>query len=317
MLVLDAGTRPAAMAGESFDVFAPSLPTLRAFGVLETEEVLDCGKVWLLVTPIFLHLGLVHLLFNAISLFQLGPLAEEAFGPGRFLTLYVATGVAGNLLSLPWGWGGAGASGSIFGLMGAVLVYVRRRRSSIGPALVYRMLTRWLLYAVLLTLFVPRVNHFAHAGGFLSGCALGYLADRHGRSRIWRVVGRAVLPAVIACFVATAIEAPRVSARRDVGFFDGAVRAGLRAAEEARRGRVDGVEARVDLRDALRTLDRPTNAGPEVEGFRRRLAESLRSFEAAPAGGPDRDRAWQELLATCQAYLRWRDANECTYGPRG
>ncbi|HKB14841.1 MAG TPA: rhomboid family intramembrane serine protease [Planctomycetota bacterium] len=316
MLALDAGTRPAAMAEESIDVFAPSLPTLRAFGILETEEVLDCGKVWLLVTPIFLHLGLVHLLFNAFSLLQLGPLAEEAFGPGRFLTLYVATGVVGNILSTAWGWGGAGASGAVFGLMGAVLVYVRRRRASIGPALVYRMLTRWLLYAALVTLFVPNVNHLAHAGGFLSGCGLGYLADRHGRWRAWRIVGRAVLPAVIACFVATALEAPRVSRRRDLEVFDGAARSGRQAVLDTLRGRVEAVEARVDLRDAIRTLDRPMHAGPEVEGFRRRLAEALREFEEAAAGAPGRDRAWEDFRATFQAYERWRDANECTYGPR-
>ncbi len=316
MLALDAGTRPAAEAGEAFDIFTPSEPTLRAFGVLDTREVVECGKIWLLVTPIFLHLGLIHLFFNAFSLLQLGPLAEEAFGPGRFLTLYVATGVVGNLLSTAWGWGGAGASGAVFGLMGAVLVYVRRRRASIGPALVYRMLMRWLLYAALVTLFVPRVNHLAHAGGFLSGCALGYLADRHGRSRLWRVAGRTILPAVIAAFVATALEAPGIPRSRDLEFFDGAARSGGRAAVATIRGRVQAVEARVDLRDAIRSLDRPMNAGPEVEGFRRRLAEALRSFEAAPAGGSDRERALEEYFAAFQSYERWRDANECAYGPR-
>ncbi|MGH7150028.1 MAG: rhomboid family intramembrane serine protease [Planctomycetota bacterium] len=316
MIALDAGTRPAAESGESFDVFTPSLPTLQAFGLLETREVVECGKVWLLVTPIFLHLGLIHLLFNAFSLLQLGPLAEEAFGPGRLLTLYVATGVAGNLLGTAWGWGGAGASGAVFGLMGAVLVHVRRRRASIGPALVYRMLMRWLLYAGLVTLFVPRVNHLAHAGGFLSGCALGYLADRRGRSRIWRFAGRAVLPVVIASFVATAFEAPRVSRRRDLDFFDGAARSGRLAALDTIGGRKEAVEARVGLREAIRGLERHVDAGPEVEGFRRRFAEALRSFERASPGGSDRDRAAEEYLATFEAYERWRGANECTYGPR-
>jgi membrane associated rhomboid family serine protease len=316
MLAVDAWTRPALEEGEGGDILAPSLETLRAFGVLSPWEVFGCGKVWLLVTPIFLHLGLIHLLFNGLSLLQLGPVAEEAFGPMRFLSIYVATGIVGNLVSAACGWGGAGASGAIFGLIGAVLVYARRRRHAIGPALLYRWLLQWLVYAAVVSLFVPRVNHLAHGAGLVSGGLLGYLADRRGGSRAWRAAARMALPTVLASFAATALAAPRVARARALVHFDEAARSGARAALDTARGRVGADEARVNLSQSIRSLDRLSGLGPEVEGFRGRFAEALRRFDGALSKGSDRSRALADLLAALEEYDRWLKANECAYGLR-
>src|SRR5262245_57817063 len=97
--------------------------TLLAFGMKSNAQI-DSGEYWRLITPIFIHIGLLHLMFNSYALWIVGPQVEKLYGGARFLILYMATGVAGVLGSY---WQhpndpSAGASGAIFGLFGALLV---------------------------------------------------------------------------------------------------------------------------------------------------------------------------------------------------
>src|ERR1043166_4432386 len=69
--------------------------TLMAFGV-KANPAIDAGQIWRLMTPIFIHIGLLHLFFNSYALWIVGPQVEKLYGGGRFVILYVLTGVAGG-----------------------------------------------------------------------------------------------------------------------------------------------------------------------------------------------------------------------------
>jgi rhomboid protease GluP len=147
--------------------------TMRAFGVKSNFEI-NQGEIWRLVTPVFLHIGLLHLAFNSYALWIVGPQVEKLYGASRFLLLYVLTGVAGVLASY---WYhplvvSAGASGAIFGLFGVLLVFSFRYRKTI-PAFFSKALGKGILLTVGINLvigfMIPQVDNSAHLGGLIAG----------------------------------------------------------------------------------------------------------------------------------------------------
>ena len=136
------------------------------------------GEVWRLVSSMFLHAGFVHLALNMLSLYFLGSFVEVAFGRGRFLALYLTSGLAGGLAFLYFGdFGGSvvGASGAIFGLLGGVLGYSLRR----GTFSWQNPLIRQLLILTAINLYIgfsiPNISNTAHIGGLIGGFAFGWL----------------------------------------------------------------------------------------------------------------------------------------------
>src|SRR5262249_12676892 len=126
---------------------------------------------WTLLTAIYLHGGLLHIFFNLIWVRNLGPAVTEAYGTARAFVIFSLAGASGFLVSnLASGNPTIGASGSIFGLLGALIVYGRRHG--------HTMLTTQLWqYAVILFVFgfMPGtgVNNWAHGGGFAGGWVAG------------------------------------------------------------------------------------------------------------------------------------------------
>lgn len=140
------------------------------------------GQPWRLVTSIFLHSGLTHLLLNMLSLYFLGSFAEASFGRGRFFALYGLSGIAGGLAYLYWSvFTGAlaqpvvGASGAIFGLLGGVFGYTIRR----GTFSARDPVIGQLLFLTGINLFlgfsIPNVSNAAHLGGLAGGLVYGFL----------------------------------------------------------------------------------------------------------------------------------------------
>lgn len=176
------------------------------------------GQWWRLVTPIFLHFGLLHLIFNCLWLLQLGPLLEQTFGRSRFLLLYLTSGVAGFLVSIAYriasghgGGIGGGASGVVFGLIAAALVvgYLRR-----GPGSeIYRQgLVKWALYGIIFSL-LPGVDLAAHLGGGLGGGLLALVLAPEGQARrlpraVWLVIELGCLAVIAASFALTILVVP-------------------------------------------------------------------------------------------------------------
>jgi rhomboid protease GluP len=136
------------------------------------------GRWWTLITAIYLHGGLLHLLFNLLWIHQLTPAVEETFGRARLVLIFTASGVAGYALSNLVGVGfSVGASGAVFGLLGALVYYGRARGGWFGVA-VFRQYGQWAILLLVLGFFMPGVNNLAHlgglGGGYLAALALGY-----------------------------------------------------------------------------------------------------------------------------------------------
>lgn len=130
------------------------------------------GWWWTLFTAIYLHGGVLHILFNLMWIRDLGPVVGEMYGPVRAFLIFEVSGVAGFLLSntmtsVPT----IGASGSIFGLLAALIVYGRRR----GGTAMSTQLWQWAIVLFVLGFLMPGVNNWAHGGGFAGGWASAYV----------------------------------------------------------------------------------------------------------------------------------------------
>ena len=139
------------------------------------------GQWHRLISPIFLHHTNFHLLSNSFSLWRIGPLAEGAFGPARLILLYLLSGVGGNLAGLCFGSSRAvsvGASGAVFGMMGAVGAYALRNRAALGRN--SDALMSSLSQVLILNLFIGMrphsgIDNLGHVGGCAAGLLIGLL----------------------------------------------------------------------------------------------------------------------------------------------
>ena len=146
---------------------------LRQYGQ-HNSFVLD-GGYWQLITAMFVHVGIVHLLGNMFFLLIFGLRAEELFKIQEYILVYFLSGLAGNLLTLLFepSMVSAGASGAIFGLFGACTIYIRR---AVGQSIIGALLYSFFL---LMINTGRNVNNLAHLGGLVAGLLIGYaLAER-------------------------------------------------------------------------------------------------------------------------------------------
>ncbi|ONK73388.1 uncharacterized protein A4U43_C04F30970 [Asparagus officinalis] len=158
-------------------LFGPASSTLEKMGALKWDKVVHHHQGWRLVTCVWLHAGVVHLLANMLSLVFIGVRLEQQFGFIRIGAVYLISGLGGSVLSSLFIRNSisVGASGALFGLLGAMLS---------------ELFTNWTIYtnkaAALFTLLViivinlavgilPHVDNFAHLGGFLTGFLLGFV----------------------------------------------------------------------------------------------------------------------------------------------
>lgn len=143
------------------------------------------GQPWRVVTSMFAHGSPIHLLFNMYSLFVLGRMLEPALGHGRFAALYFISGLGGTIAVLLIAPGSVvlGASGAIFGLLGALLVIVRRLGGNTTQLVIVIGLN------VLVGFIVPNVAWEAHIGGALVGALLAaiHVRTRSDRRRLLQV----------------------------------------------------------------------------------------------------------------------------------
>ena len=141
------------------------------------NPLIIAGQYWRLLTACFLHVGLMHLLFNAYALFSFGLESERRFGRSRFLALYVLSGLAGSVLSFVGSNTlSVGASGAIFGLVGASIAFFATYRDQFGQW-GKRQLVNMLTVAgfnLFLGFAAPGIDNLGHIGGLLAGLALGW-----------------------------------------------------------------------------------------------------------------------------------------------
>ena len=152
------------------------------------------GEWWRILTAGFLHLGFLHLLFNMFSLYILGGLLEPAVGRLRFGVIYFVSLLAGSFGALllttdPT----VGASGAVFGLMGAAVVVMRNR----GVDPMANGLGVWIGLNLLITFTIPGISLGGHIGGLLGGAAAAAL--------MYELPGRVRMPTIAPTLLAGAL----------------------------------------------------------------------------------------------------------------
>jgi rhomboid protease GluP len=163
---------------------------LTAWGALNYARVVFLGEHYRLFTAMFLHASEVHLFFNALALWVFGRTVESLFGTLRFALIYFLGGLTGSLASLFFTRGlSVGASGAIFAIFGAEIIFVYRNRELLGSA-ARKQLQSLVILALInfgLGIFtqvaptVVSVDNWAHGGGFLSGIVLTWFIGAHYR----------------------------------------------------------------------------------------------------------------------------------------
>lgn len=156
---------------------------LQEHGAMYEPYVIGDHEYYRLITSMFLHFGIQHLLNNMVMLGALGYHLEPEIGRLRFLLVYFLSGIGGNIASLLYNQMNgitvvsAGASGAVFGLMGALLCAVVRKRGNLGS-----LNKRKMLFLVALSLYFgltsPEVDNVAHIGGVVCGFLLGFLPEK-------------------------------------------------------------------------------------------------------------------------------------------
>lgn len=168
------------------------------FGAKENSLIVR-GQYWRLITAMFLHIDILHLFFNSYALYIYGPAVEKLFGKIKFLLIYLLSGLVGSILSYAFSPNpAAGASGAIFGLMGALLYFRKRKRR-----LFQRIFGPGLILIIGINLFYgfvqPGIDNWGHIGGLIGGYlvanAVGLYKD--GRVRIEKLLAWLLLIAVI------------------------------------------------------------------------------------------------------------------------
>jgi membrane associated rhomboid family serine protease len=153
-------------------------PRITSLGAKRSDLLLEGRQLHRLITPIFLHGGIGHLMANSYSLKSMGLNVETAFGASRFLATYLVSGIIGNVVSAIQSPNPAvGASGAIFGLVGAYYTFLSRNQDLFG----YRgeMQKASILETIGMNLLLgmtnPMIDNWGHIGGFIGGVGMAYL----------------------------------------------------------------------------------------------------------------------------------------------
>ena len=164
------------------------------YGAKSRVDILS-GEVWRLVTPIFLHVSIPHIFVNMYSLYAIGPAVERFFGTPRFLITYLQAGIAGIIFSLALSpYPSAGASGAIFGMLGALAAFLYRHRGLFGRF--GRLQLRQIILVAFLNLglgLMPGIDNWGHLGGLVAGATLSWwLGPRFEIVWVWTDQGQLI-----------------------------------------------------------------------------------------------------------------------------
>jgi rhomboid protease GluP len=148
-----------------FELFSPSGESLARLGMTGTQ-IVAVGHWWTLCTAVFLHGSLLHIGFNLVIMRRYLPEVAGLYGNARAFVIFMVAGIAGFVLSNLFGVSMTiGASGSIFGLLGALISFGRRT----GQSHITNQLWTSAIMMFVMGFFMGHVNNWAHAGGFIGG----------------------------------------------------------------------------------------------------------------------------------------------------
>ena len=171
-----------AMLATGVSFFAPQSEQLLKWGADYGPQTLN-GAWWRLLSSVFVHIGVAHLLLNMWCLWSLGRLAERMFGNWTFLALYLLSGLGGGLASVWWNPSiiSAGASGAVFGVAGGLVAFWHFGKVALPRSIIKRdfvSILTFVGYNLTYGFAKDGVDNAAHIGGLLVGLALGALLRR-------------------------------------------------------------------------------------------------------------------------------------------
>jgi membrane associated rhomboid family serine protease len=299
--------------------------TLVAFGA-KTNRLLREGDWYRLVTPIFIHAGLIHLLSNSYALWIVGPQVEKLYGSARFLLIYLLSGIGGvvgsyigqetlNKPNVP----SVGASGAIFGLFGVLAVFGFRYRHEL-PGVFRRAFGAGVLPVIVINLIIgfsiPFIDNSAHIGGLVTGAVLTFIVPyiAPGAERVSKaglLIMALCLVVIVYCFAQAYRDSPvhLNSFRETVN----ATQTALSRAFDASLGAASAAESReavAELDGAIEKLENTRSPDERSELIRLellRIARQQRSLMTAP----DLERRAGEIEANSNDFARaWRQLGE-------
>ena len=153
-------------------------PNITSMGAKRSDLLLEGRQMYRLLTPVFLHGGIGHLMANSYSLKSMGLNVERAFGGSRFMATYLVSGIVGNVVSAIQSPNPAvGASGAIFGLVGAYYTFLSRNKDIFGYSgeMQKNSILETIGMNLLLGMTNPMIDNWGHIGGFIGGVGMAYL----------------------------------------------------------------------------------------------------------------------------------------------
>jgi rhomboid protease GluP len=188
------------------DPMQPSIESLIQWGANYGPRTTQ-GEWWRMFTCMFVHIGILHLLFNMLALWNVGGFMEQVLGHTGFLVLYLLAGLLGSMASVVWNpfAVSAGASGAIFGLYGGLLAFLVRHRDRQQHAFLAALRTNTLAflgYNVVFGFIIPGIDMAAHLGGLAGGFVCGFaLMPSFPFASYFRLWPRSVLVGVVGLVV--------------------------------------------------------------------------------------------------------------------
>lgn len=149
--------------------------TLIKFGA-NCDILTRMGEYYRLFTSMFLHIGIMHLICNMYSLYVIGKEVESLFGKCKYLLIYVLSGICGSILSMAFSHNNvsAGASGAIFGLLGALLYFGYYYRTYLGVTMKSSIIPV-IIFNLVIGFLSPGIDNAAHIGGLVTGILIAML----------------------------------------------------------------------------------------------------------------------------------------------
>jgi len=276
--------------------------TLIAFGAKTNELILRQGEWFRLITPVFIHSGLIHIASNSYALWMVGPQVERLYGSARFVLIYLLAGIFGVVGSLLNGVllkrdptiASVGASGAIFGLFGVLAVFGYKYRHEL-PAAFRRSFGSNIIPVIAINLLigfsVAAIDNGAHIGGLVCGgilaLVLPYIAPGKERMSKSGLIAIGLCTAIVGySFVrAWQVSSPHMARRSSTvnEFLNG-----INTANRLMGSSVSGVdnpdraaEIAAGLDDGAKLLDRVKAPDGESDAIRSELADILRLQKAA------------------------------------
>lgn len=150
--------------------------TLVRFGALFPPFVLEFNEYYRFITSIFIHIGIMHLFFNSYALYIFGRQIEGVMGHVKYLMFFLLSGIGGNIVTYFFNFDSisAGASGSLFGILGAFVYLIQHHGNMITPE-GRKSIFKLLGINLALTLISPNISTTAHFGGLIIGYLLSYI----------------------------------------------------------------------------------------------------------------------------------------------